>query len=247
MKGVFNLSLLATAAMLLGCGGSGSSSNNSAIDPGYYRGTFNVTSDGWINGAAPMFIDLVSQTEFTGEALSDTYYVTVSNTAEGAWLNDGTIVQGDVTVTKTVAGFDFTFTNGSSVTASGQLSAAVLPALGSAASVPEAGNWEGELLVVSQGRAKSFGTVTATIDSSGNLTALTRGGRQFVNDGIFSGKFESDGTLSGATLFAAGQIYTQSPAPVYSNDGTTIIARFDKLALDNASCWLTLTQSQPEK
>ncbi len=235
--------LLGVVALALGCGGSGSSSRSSSIEPGFYRGTFSISSDGWINGSAPMFIDYVNPTNLAGEAKSGDYYVSVRSTSEGASIIGTATVTGDLSVTKLNDGFSFTFSNGSGVTATGELSPAQLPVLGSSVSIPAEGNWVGEMLVVTEGRVRSFATVTATVDASGSLVANCDGGGSFLPDGVFTGKFESDGTLSDAMILSAGNFQSHNPA--YSNDGTTIVVRYGPLESGDASYWLTLREAQP--
>lgn len=244
MKGVFYSSIVAGALLVAGCGGSSSSGGSASIEPGYYRGTFDITSDGGPNGAGPMFLDVVDRNNWEGEAKSDTYYFKVGNTPDGAFLNGGVVITGEATVNETSTGFTFTFSNGSSVTATGELTPAALPSLDALATVPPTNEFVGEFLVVAAGRAKTMGTVTASVDGSGNLTAQLDGGMGFINDGIFAGKFEANGTMSGAA-YIAGTVITQSIPPTYSWNGTALKIRFENLLLEGGTCWLILNSPPP--
>ncbi len=245
MKGFYSLLALSTALALAGCGGSSSSSSsNNSIAPGFYRGVFEVVSDGWINGAAPMFVDVEDRNNFRGEALSDSYYAVLIHSPKGSFLHEGIAVEGSLSVTKTATGFNFIFTNGSGIDASGELQPAPLPELGGTASVPEAGNYIGKFLMVREGRARSMGTVEASVDGDGNFTGFTEGGSVIFIDPLFAGKFEADGTLSGAQILSQGNTYTMGIPPAYSYDGITLIAKYE---FDGNEFWLTLTPALPKE
>lgn len=237
-----SLFALCTAIFLAGCGGS--SSTNNTIAPGFYRGTFEVASDGWINGAAPMFVDLENRQNFRGEAMADSYYVVVNHSPKGSFLVGGAVVEGDLTVTKTPTGFSFTFSNGFGTTATGELQPTPLPELGQTASIPEAGNYRGEFLMVREGRARSMGKVDATVDGDGVLSGVSEGGSVVFVDPLFTGRFEDKGTLSGAQIFSQGNIYSMETAPAYSYDGSTLIVKYE---YDGNEFWLTLTPISPKE
>lgn len=246
MKGGAVFSILFGALLVAGCGGSSSSNGGGEpeIAAGYYRGTFTVDSDGWIEGSGPMFVDLVDENNFDGEAMSDTFYVDLHDSPEGGVINGTALVQGDFTATKTAAGFDFTFTNGSSVTASGELTLTPLPTLGSTATVPSAGDFDGEFVVVAEGRARTFGISDATVDAEGDITIQLTRGKGYISDAIFTGHLEANGTISDAVLVDSGSIITQTGAQ-YSYEGGQMVIRFGQLVLTPASCFVTLHQAVP--
>lgn len=238
---LFLASLALCGLFVLGCGGNGSSDDDGGLEAGYYRGTFNVTSDGWINGSGMTFIDVIDVNNFAGEALGEDFYATITKTPQISTLIDGAVVTGDITVTETATGFDFTFDNGSGVTATGALEPAPLPTLGGSASVPGEGEFEGEFLVVASGHAKTFGMATSSVDADGDVTVTLTGGKGYLDDGLFTGKLEANGTISGAVLIVNGNILTQTSTPAYSYAGTTLVIRFDNLVLEGASCFVTLS------
>ena len=101
---------------------------------------------------------------------------------------------------------------------------------------------EVERVLVGDGYDVALGRVTDAFVSEGGLfTAPSGGGGGWVSNGIFSGTFDGAGRLTDGTLFVNGAVMGQPIAPQYSYDGTTLIVKYDSLALEPGSAWLVLT------
>ena len=176
--------------------------------------------------------------------MSDSYYVVVNHSPKESSINGGATVVGDLSVTKTATGFSFTFTNGAGINATGELQPAPLPSLGKSVSVPEAGDYSGEFLMMREGRARSMGRVESSVDGDGNFTGFTEGGSVVYIDPLFSVEFEHNGTLTGAQILVQGNPITMETPPTYSYDGITLIAKYE---FDGNEFWLTMTPNLPKK
>lgn len=239
MKGALFTFILTAILICGGCGGSGSST--SSIEPGFYRGTFNISTDGGPTGPAPMFLDIVDRNDWAGEATAEDYFFSVSKSATGASLVGTIVATGEATMNGGEEGVNFTFNN-EGITASGELIPAELPILGPVATVPSEGTYVGEFFVVVDGRVRTMGSATANVDAQGNVTTFLEGGTGVTTDGILAGEFEANGALSGASFFHGGTNTTLAPAPAYSWDGTKLVVQFGQnLFNDNGYCWLSLS------
>jgi len=228
-------------AVLSGCGGNSSITYNSA--PVFYSGTVTVANTGYFQpGTAPAIANVVPGQAVTITAWAPPVTLTITDDTSFAVLSsNGVIVKGVLQQTDTPGQISFTFLNGTSSIATGTLTKHSLPTLGPVATVPPPGNYSGTLLIVGNGQARSCGTVSATVFSSGQWQADASEGGGWVGDGIFDGQFLSNGTLASANMINNGSVYVQSNAPQFSFDGKTLIVKYDDLALAPGSCWMTLT------
>jgi len=140
------------------------------------------------------------------------------------------------------SGVTLTVKNGFVLLATATLGSSDLPTYGSATLLPPSGSYHGEIVVVSNGHVRGFGTVAATIDESRSWVAFIRGGGAWIDDGLCVATIQPDGVVENASLFMGGQIINQSPPLSYTFDGSTLVLRYDQLALEPGSCWFIMTR-----
>ena len=231
------------SGLIVGCGGNSRISYSAS--PLYYRGTVTIANTGYLSpGTATAIADVTPGQDLSIVAMGPTTSATITNDKSFAVLvSNGVIVKGKMEETDSPGSLSFNFLNGSSVLVSGTLSNHSFPTLGKTASVPPAGNYNGDLLVVSNGHARSFGTVTSIMDSAGNWTAFTNEQGGWIGDAVVSGQFMPNATVSGTTLVSNGSVIVEQTDPAYSFDGKTLIINIGGLFLGPGGCWLTLTKS----
>jgi hypothetical protein len=241
MRGRFFAAGLVGALLLAGCGGGGQVGEVS-IAPGYYRGTLEIPGNSQVvGGSATMVADVAANGDFTAHAQSLPVQARVTKTgATGSIATQGTTIMGSARETVQGNQIGFTLQNGSGVVARGTMTPAQLPQLGTEVSLPPSGNYGGEVLVVDNGHVRAFSQASAHIDGSGNLSVTA--GLGDWGDNLF-GRVEANGTLSGAMVFHNGSITLEDTPPPYSFDGTTLIIRYDNLALAPGSAWIVVKKT----
>jgi hypothetical protein len=213
------------------------------VRPGFYKGAVTIQNLGGANGTGILAADVASASDIQAFGRTESQYVTIVKSGSSATLDVGGVISsGDLITTQTGDGFSFVFQDGATIYAFGTLTRNSLPSLGTQISIPPAGNFAGDMTVVSNGVLKGYGPAAATVGSDSTWVAQANGAPAWVGNGTFTGKFETDGTLSNASLIVGGQIYTQgNPSPRYSWDGKTLIVRYDQLVLETGTAWLVLT------
>jgi hypothetical protein len=236
------IGLLAGCCMIVcGCAGNGAGSTQHP-SAGFYRGTLNFHGAAKLPpGATPIVADVEANGFFVSWGRSPALVATMVNrqTDDVLMAHEATMV-GTYVIEPSGNSLSFSFLLGTEVAATGTLTLSPPPALGSNVTVPPAGAYRGELVVFSEGRAKAYGLVDATVESDGSWHAAGQGGGNWVPNGHFFGRFEENGTLSDALISCDAGLITQHTPPVYSFDGATLVVRYDTLPLQPASCWITL-------
>jgi len=231
--------LVAVALIISGCGGN-TAGQPARIVPGYYRGTFEFNSTAWPSGSAPIVVDVQENGDLGADAFSSSYSASVTKWGHNATIVlNGAVVTGTSRLVSVGGGLRLTVDGGHDFQATATFTPHPLPELGSLTIIPPAGTYSGEFLVVSNGRVKSLGLVTATVDATGQWWAIANGTNSFGSDGVYTGRFQVDGTLTNAALVHDGSVMSQTPK--FSFDGTKLVAEYDQLPLQPASCWLELT------
>ncbi len=236
--------LLLGLCVLQGCCGNGTGAQE-AIPPGYYRGTATIPFPDANSGpdTVPLIADVAANGDVEAHGRSANRQIDLYRVGSAAtMILDGSVVfSGSLVTVAREGGFTFEFRDGATVWAHGSVDGAQLPQLGSQVIVPYQGNYRGDFVIVSEGRARGYGIVSATFDDMGNWVASASGGGEWFGSGLLAGRFEPDGTVSNALISVQGQIIPQSIPPGYSFDGSTLIVRYDNIRLESGSIWLTLT------
>lgn len=159
------------------------------------------------------------------------FITTVNGNVSGTFLttSDGNLVS-------------FEFRAGGELWATGSLERSALPSLGDEVSIPSAGNYSGEYVVVAKGVARGYGTAAAVIQSDRRIRIEIEGLGPFINSGFLTGTFQDEGALTQAVVGTPLGLIPQSPPPQYSFDGSELVLRYDRLPLGPASCWVSLSK-----
>ncbi len=237
---------LLMGVLLAGCGGKGV--QLPAIPPGFYRGTITFEDvPGLVPGTAPIAADVQANGDFNAYAVSATVLADiVKQGSSGTIVFNNLYQEATIQVSPFQNAVTFTVRNGFVLLATGTLARSDLPTYGSATLLPPSGSYHGEILVVSNGHMRGFGTVVATIDESRSFVASIRGGGAWINGGLCVATIQPDGVVENAFLvMGGGQIINQSPPTSYTFDGSTLVLRYDQIALEPGSCWLIMTRVEP--
>jgi hypothetical protein len=236
------------AAFSAGCGGGGENPvipPADTLQPGFYRGTVTFADSGSLpTGTVPVIADIQADGTYSVNAYAPpSSFRFDSDGTAGTLVSTGSVLNGTVTDSFTTGTFTFQFSNEGTEIASGNLTKADLPTLGTQTTLPPSGVYQGELLIVSNGRAVAVGRVNeGFVTETGDFTASVGGGGEWTQNGTFAGKLDGSGTLTGGVLLSGGGTISQTVAPQYSYDGTTLIVKYDNLRLENGSAWLILTR-----
>ena len=233
---------LLMGVLLAGCGGKGVLLL--AIPPGFYRGTITFEDvPGLVPGTAPIVADVQANGDINAYAVSATVLADIiKQGSSGSMVVNNLYRDATVQVRSDPSGVTLTVKNGFVLLATATLGSSDLPTYGSATLLPPSGSYHGEIVVVSNGHVRGFGTVAATIDESRSWVAFIRGGGAWIDDGLCVATIQPDGVVENASLFMGGQIINQSPPLSYTFDGSTLVLRYDQLALEPGSCWFIMTR-----
>jgi hypothetical protein len=228
---------------LLGC--AGDSDNANVLTPGFYRGALNFQAHGGFpSGVASTIAEVESNSTMTIQSLGNGLSADISVVSG----NDTAVINGTAyTVEVDTQGSPLdntiavTVRQGSEVFASGVLTKSALPSLGSQSLAPPEGQYGGEMIIVSNGKAVALGAAAATVQVGNNLVATLTGGDEWFdgNDVVFVAQFQPNGVLTNATLLVNGGDYGQVD-PRYSFDGTNLIVRFHGIPAKPSTVWLSL-------
>ena len=151
---------------------------------------------------------------------------------------------GPGTVASSRAGnlISFEFRVGGELWATGALERSALPNLGDEVSVPPAGEYTGEFVVVANDVARGYGIADAIIQADRRIRIQIEGLGLYINSAFLTGTFQDEGVVTQATLGTPLGLISQSTPPQYSYDGTELVTRYDQLPLEPASCWVILRE-----
>jgi hypothetical protein len=227
----------------LGCAGSGSGSED--VVPGFYRGALNFNAHaGFPSGVAPTIAEITSNDDMTLQSLGGGLSADISVVSG----NDTAVINGTaytVEVDTNASPLDntvgITVRQGTEVFANGVLTKSPLPSLGNQSLTPPQGEYAGEMLIVSEGKAVELGAAVGTVREGDNLVMAIEGGDEWFdgNDVVFVAKFQPNNVLTNATLLVNGGDYGQVD-PRYSFDGQNLIVRFHGIPAKPSTIWLTL-------
>jgi hypothetical protein len=226
--------------VVVGCGGSGTQVGPAA---GFYRGTIQSPGTAMLPaGSGPIVVDVNADGTFEAHGKVGSTLTALARTAGGGLLQVG-FSSFAVTITTQPGSGTLVLTAkaGSETVATVTLDQAELPTITTTCSIPPPGSYHGDVLIVANGHVREYGTVTATVDASGHLTASSYGGGGWAGGGQFGGDFQINGTLTDAGLGLLGSVILETTPPAYcvSGDGT-ITMRFDQLGLEPGSGLFTL-------
>jgi len=229
---------------LVGCGGNASSATPSN-GPVFFSGTITVHGVNEISsGTATIVATSAGGSSLEAYFGSSQILGTVSvSPGKGILSQGGAYLRGQSQETFGPNTVSFQIEFEGKTVAEANLSKAVLPVLGSVASVPPAGAYNGQLIAMTHGAVTGVGTLSGSVDAAGNwqAEALTT----FPSDagGIYSGSLATPASipLLSYTSFAGYVVNQSTPAP-YSFDGKTLIVRVDSISGADVA-WLVMSKS----
>jgi hypothetical protein len=235
----FLLLLIGSLVLLSGCAGS-AELTPAGPRADYYSGTLTFLASSPFGSSVS---DVIANQGPEGIELLSTYpsVATLSPSAEGYFLQAmGAVLPVDLHSTATSSGLRLLISSEGQAMAIAELAAASFPHLGQITNVPAAGHYEGEFLVISNGKPFGFGTVAADVAGDGTWNAITSGvGAWLDGTGFFGGAFQPSGALREGYLLINGSYINQAD-PRFSFDGETLIVRYDQLPLEPGSIWMTV-------
>ena len=196
VKLCFLCAALLSALLAIGCAGEAEITPEPALKGDYLTGTLRFLEDSPFGSVqAPAIANLLEADDveiFTSSPIAST----LAHSEEGyVLLTNGTVMTVGVDRQQLPTGLHVTIRNGDQPIAIAELAYAMFPELGDSVIVPEAGDYEGELLIITNGRAVGLGSVTATVDPDHDWTAIASGGGDWLGHGFFTGAFRPDGTF----------------------------------------------------
>ena len=226
--------LAALGLLMVGCGGGAPAS----YVPGYYRGTAIIAAENGESGTAPVVMDIQANGDFSAHAFGDTVDARIIKVGGNGILETTSQIGGTAFLRQRPGDLAFGYSSRANAEANGSVVLTPFPAFGATVTVPPAGSYSGEALTISEGRVRSLGRVTATVQADGTWLATAVGA--YPGNGDYAGQFQTGGMLTTASFTQNSETFPQPTDPQFSFDSATLVVRY-ALPLESTVVWLTLS------